>query len=121
MAGVIRTPAFVNTTAGSKYVSSSGAWLAAPDAALIGDANNSDSTTAVLLALSNPAYDATTQVRHFSSFRDMTLALHAHPGCPQHAAQPLPCVRLHAVESMQRQGFHIAAAQQSMWPAACRA
>ena len=58
---------FANGTAGARYVSADGTWLNVPDAALIGNANNSnaDQDTAVLLTLSNPMYDAATQVRAY--------------------------------------------------------
>ena len=63
-AGLIKTAVFANGTAGARYVGSNGKWLAVPDAALIGTAKNggADQDTAVLLTLSNPAYDAATQV-----------------------------------------------------------
>ena len=63
-AGLIRTAVFANGTTQAPYVSTDGTWLSVPDAALIGNANNSDanSDTAVLLTLSNPIYDAATKV-----------------------------------------------------------
>ena len=61
-AGIIRTSIFANSTPESHYVDANGTWLASPDAALIGNANNSDVPNAVLLALSAPVYDAATQV-----------------------------------------------------------
>ena len=56
---------FANGTAGARYVSADGTWLNVPDAALMGNANNSnaDQDTAVLLTLSNPMYDAASKVR----------------------------------------------------------
>ena len=59
---MLLTPVFVNSTAGATYVSSNGQWLGNPDAALIGDVNNSNSNEAVLLSLSNPTFDAATKV-----------------------------------------------------------
>jgi hypothetical protein len=73
-AGIIRTPAFVNASAGAPYVGANGAWLAGPDAALMGSANNSDVPTTVLLALSSPAYDAATQVTCLG----WRICMHAH-------------------------------------------
>ena len=61
-AGVLLTPVFANSSAGATYVATNGQWLDAPDAALIGDVNNSASNEAVLLSLSSPTYDAATQV-----------------------------------------------------------
>lgn len=60
----MRTSVFANGTAGARYISADGTWLNVPDAALIGNANNSnaDQDTAVLLTLSNPVYDAATRV-----------------------------------------------------------
>ena len=55
---------FANGTAGARYVRADGTWLSTPDAALIGNVNNSAPTsdTAVLLTLSDPTFDADTQV-----------------------------------------------------------
>ncbi len=65
---------FANGTAGARYVSADGTWLSTPDAALVGNVNNSapNSDSAVLLTLSNPTFDADTKV-------------HAPPACH------LPC------------------------------
>ena len=59
-AGIIKTAAFANSSSGGRYVSADGAWLSAPDAALIGEASDG-SRAAVLLALSAPVYDSATQ------------------------------------------------------------
>ena len=61
-AGVLLTPVFVNSSAGATYVATNSQWLDAPDAALIGDVNNSASNEAVLLSLGSPTYDAATKV-----------------------------------------------------------
>ena len=61
-AGVLLMPTFVNSSAGATYVATNGQWLDTPDAALIGDVNNSVSNQAVLLSLGNPTYDAATKV-----------------------------------------------------------
>ena len=63
-AGVLLTPAFVNSSAGATYVASNGQWLDNPDAALIGDVNGSSSNEAVLLSLGTPTYDAAAKVLH---------------------------------------------------------
>ena len=62
-AGIIKTPVFTNSSAGGRFVSADGAWLSAPDAALIGEASDG-SNALVLLALSAPVYDDATQVTH---------------------------------------------------------
>jgi hypothetical protein len=61
-AGVLLMPIFANSSAGAPYVAADGQWLNNPDAALIGDVNNSDANEAVLLSLSNPMYDVANQV-----------------------------------------------------------
>ena len=55
---------YANGTAGARYVSADGKWLSIPDAALIGTAKTSDAEkdAAILLTLSNPVYNAATQV-----------------------------------------------------------
>jgi hypothetical protein len=62
-AGIIRTAAFTNGSAGGRYVAADGAWLATPDAVLLGDAGSANAAEAVLLSLSSPIYDADTQAR----------------------------------------------------------
>lgn len=62
-AGIIRTAAFTNGSAGARFTSSDGAWLSTPDAVLLGDAGGADAASAVVLSLSSPVYDADTQAR----------------------------------------------------------
>ena len=73
---MLLTPVFVNSTAGATYMATNGQWLDAPDAALIGDVNSSNSNEAVLLSLGSPAYDAATKV----------------PPAAQCAVGPSPCM-----------------------------
>ena len=85
-AGVLLTPVFVNSTAGATYMATNGQWLDSPDAALIGDVDNSNSNEAVLLSLGSPTYDAAAKVLPAALWRGWPMPLHVPPvqtlACP---------------------------------------
>lgn len=65
-AGVIITPDFANSTAGAKYVSSSGQWLNNPTATLYGfDQNGTDHS--ILVTLSSPMTDVDSKMVTFNA------------------------------------------------------